>query len=326
MIDPHVHLRDWGQSDKETVRHGLSVAYRAGLDALFEMPNTEPPLTGRKTIDRRLALADQVLGDLDGPMFHGLYAGVTADKDQLAEVVEAWRDLFPRVVGLKMYAGHSTGRMGLVTEAEQSRVYRALSELGYTGVLAVHAEKESLLLTKSNGEPDWDPDSPETHADARPPAAEVASVEDQLTFAAEARFQGTLHIVHISTLRSLASVEQARRDGTIAVRCGLTPHHGLLTREMMRGPEGLLAKMNPPLRQAYDQQGLLAGLLDGRIDWIETDHAPHTVADKIQRYASGIPVLPFYPRFVQRLTSARCPSARCRAGHPRRCSAYGSAP
>ena len=54
MIDPHVHLRDWNQSAKETLRHGLSVAYRAGLDAVFEMPNTDPPLVRREEIVKRI--------------------------------------------------------------------------------------------------------------------------------------------------------------------------------------------------------------------------------------------------------------------------------
>ena len=69
MIDPHVHLRDWNQSGKETLRHGLSVAWRAGLDAVFEMPNTDPPLTTEEAIKRRIADADSVLASLGVPLF-----------------------------------------------------------------------------------------------------------------------------------------------------------------------------------------------------------------------------------------------------------------
>ena len=61
MIDPHVHLRDWNQAAKETLRHGLSVAWRAGLDGVFEMPNTDPPLTTRDAILRRIDDADAAL-------------------------------------------------------------------------------------------------------------------------------------------------------------------------------------------------------------------------------------------------------------------------
>ena len=75
MIDPHVHLRDWSQKAKETLRHGLSVAWRAGLDGVFEMPNTDPPLTTREAILRRIDDADAALASLRIPLFHGLYAG-----------------------------------------------------------------------------------------------------------------------------------------------------------------------------------------------------------------------------------------------------------
>ena len=184
MIDPHVHLRDWGQKAKETLRHGLSVAWRAGLDGVFEMPNTDPPLTTREAILRRIDGADAALASLRIPLFHGLYGGLTAEPRQIEEMVRAWRDLSPRVVGLKMYAGHSTGGMGIVERDVQAVVYRALVELGYTGVLAVHCEKQSLLRPT-----EWAPGRPASHARVRPPAAEVASVDDQRELALAAGFR-----------------------------------------------------------------------------------------------------------------------------------------
>ena len=127
MIDPHVHLRDWNQAHKETLRHGFSVAWRAGLDAVFEMPNTDPPLTSRQSILRRIDDADRALAALRIPLVHCLYAGLTADPGQITEAVEAWRELFPRVAGLKMFAGHSTGNMGIVEKSAQAVVYRRLA-------------------------------------------------------------------------------------------------------------------------------------------------------------------------------------------------------
>jgi dihydroorotase len=301
VIDPHVHLRDWSEAGKETVRHGLEVAGRAGLDAVFEMPNTSPPLTRREVIERRLELASAA--GVDG-ILHGLYAGVTADPVELREVVEAHAALFPRVVGLKLFAGHSTGGMGIVTLEEQRRVYRALVDLGYRGVLSVHAEKEALLRTLADGKPDWDPRRPSTHCAARPPEAEARSVEEQLAVAADEGFCGVLHIAHISTPPALEAVRAARRrGGPFRVSCGITPHHALLAEDDMEGERGILLKMNPPLRPRGMQRAMLGALVAGEIDWIETDHAPHTVADKEERHASGIPVLPFYPRFLRLLRS-----------------------
>src|SRR5512147_3048378 len=142
MIDPHVHLRDWSQAAKETLRHGLTVAYRAGLDAVFEMPNTDPPLVTRDAIRRRIDDADAACRGAGIRIFHGLYAGLTPVPRQIEDAVRAWKELFPRVVGLKMYAGHSTGQMGVVGPGDQALVYRTLAALGFDGVLAVHCEKE----------------------------------------------------------------------------------------------------------------------------------------------------------------------------------------
>ena len=157
------------------------------------MPNTAPPLTRRREIEKRLSLADSAIKDLTISFFHGVYAGVTDEEDQLKEIVTVYRELFPRVVGLKMFAGHSTGRLGLVTEAEQRRVYQTLTGLEYTGVLAVHCEKESCMHPEK-----FDPSRPWTHGTARPAEAEVRSVEDQIAFARDAGFTGLLHICHVS--------------------------------------------------------------------------------------------------------------------------------
>ncbi|MGO9310649.1 MAG: dihydroorotase [Spirochaetia bacterium] len=325
MIDPHVHLRDWGQADKETLRHGLSVAYRAGLDAVFEMPNTDPPLVTREAIQRRIDDADAARSSLGIQIFHGLYAGLTAVPRQIEEAVRAWKELFPRVVGLKLYAGHSTGRMGVVDPREQALVYRTLAALGFTGVLAVHCEKEDLLRPS-----EWDPKRPVSHARARPPAAEVASVHDQKTFARAARFRGTLHVCHISTPWALDLLRGRHEEGTseelpaFRVTCGLTPHHALLDANMMESGEGLLLKVNPPLRPLPFPAAMLQRLMDGDIDWIETDHAPHTRRDKIEGFASGFPGFPFYPRFVRLLSRRGLAPDRIRElTHDAICRAFG---
>jgi len=227
MIDPHVHLRDWEQKSKETLKHGLMVAKRAGLSGVFEMPNTSPPITSIAKIKERIKLADDVGVDI----FHGLYAGVTSDPVQIKEVVKAHKELFPRVVGLKLFAGHSTGNMGLVGEQTQQKVYANLVEDGFTGVLVVHCEKESLMKSSL-----WDPEDPFTHTLVRPPEAEVESVKDQIAFAKEAGFKGNLHIAHISVPESVKIIEKARDDKNIkfTITCGITPHHCVLYDEMMK--------------------------------------------------------------------------------------------
>jgi dihydroorotase len=326
------------------------VAWRAGLDAVFEMPNTDPPLVTRDAILRRLDDAEAARQALGIPIVHGLYAGLTAVPRQVEEVVKAWRELFPRVVGLKLFAGHSTGQMGVVDPREQALVYRTLAALGFTGILAVHCEKESLLRPA-----DWDPSRPVSHARARPPAAEVASVDDQKTFAAAAHFRGTVHVCHISTPWALdllrgrhaaargggqagsaaggevhaagahAGAEPAGAEPTeFRVTCGLTPHHALLDAGMMEQQDGIVLKVNPPLRPLPIPSLMMQRLLDGDIDWIETDHAPHTRKDKMEGHASGFPGLAFLPTFLEMLSERGASDARIQElTHGSICRAFG---
>ena len=308
MIDVHVHLRDGIQAEKETIVHGMHTAALCGITAVFDMPNTAPALTDRTAVMERLKLGEasarQVGNAMGGELFYGVYGGVTDDPTQLEAMVSIAEQNFPLVVGLKMFAGHSTGEMGLVTYARQRSVYESLALLGYTGVLAVHCEKEQLMR------PDlWDPDHPESHCLARPAEAEIASVADQIAAVRDTGFQGALHICHISTAGALDLVRQARQEG-LRITCGATAHHALLDDSVASTPHNL-CRMNPPLRSVEDRDAIFHGLCDGSVDWIESDHAPHTLADKMQG-ASGVPGFAGYALLVCALRQAQVSEAHLR--------------
>ncbi len=292
MIDPHVHCRDWDQGYKETIQHALLVAEKIGLSGIFDMPNTSPPINSRETIEKRLADAAKI----KSKVFYGIYAGLSADKNQIRQVVKAWKELFPKVVGLKMFAGHSVGNLGIVQEEEQKLVYQTLTDEGYEGVLAVHCEKESFLKPKL-----WNPSNPKSHSFARPAESEIESIRDQIIFAQESKFKGVLHIAHVSVPKSIDLIEKARQQKKIRISCGLTPHHCFLNYETVpESKEGLLYKVNPPLRSKDSAKKMLTFLKEGKIDWIETDHAPHTLKEKLEKlFMSGFPGLPFYPHFLK---------------------------
>ncbi len=295
MIDAHVHLRDWGQSEKETLLHGMGAALHSGVDELFDMPNTSPPLTDKASVEKRILDAKRC----NLPVRYHLYAGITGDPKQVEEVVALTREYPEQVIGLKMFAGHSTGNMGLIEGETQRQVYRTLALLGYEGVVALHCEKESFLR------PDLeDPSDYSSHSLARPVEAEVASLADQIQYSEETNFAGHLHICHLSSISSLALVEQAKERGR-RISCAATPHHLLLT-SGDASDHMLYAKMNPPLRNESERKALFEALLAGRIDWVETDHAPHTLADK-EGGASGIPGFSGLLLLVKRLYEAECP-------------------
>lgn len=287
-IDPHVHCRDWKQSNKETIKHALSVAERAGLTAIFDMPNTDPALTTKELAVKRLKIAE----DCNSPVFYGIYLGLTADKAQLKEAVETNNELFPKVVGFKLYAGHSVGSLGIIDEKDQELVYETLAELNYKGLLCVHCEKESLLKPEL-----WNPSNPITHSDARPPQAEIEAVKDQIRFAVKTGFKGSLHITHISVPEAVELVDDAH--DSLNINCGVTPHHILLDNRIMKTEKGILYKVNPPLRSKQSAEKLLGYLKTGKIDYLESDHAPHTLQEKLSPpYMSGLPNIPSMPLCV----------------------------
>ncbi len=287
MVDPHVHLRDWNEKKKETLLHAFRVAGKAGITGLFEMPNTDPPLTHETAILRRIRDADRSLTQAGAALFHGLYAGITADRAQLGEIVRLHSRLFPRVVGFKLFAGHSTGNMGIVSLDNQRMVWNVLTELEYSGVVAIHAETEELLRSEY-----YDPDRPWTYGKSRPPEAEIDSIDRQLSLARAAGFTGSIHFCHVSTPEGV-DIIASMKNLPFNIRSGVTPHHVLLNEHIATHSSVPEWVVNPPLRDENRRAALWQRLCRGDIDWIESDHAPHTWMDK-RNGKAGLPGIPAF--------------------------------
>lgn len=298
-IDSHVHLRDFNQTHKETIKHGLEVARDSGVDAVFDMPNTNPAIMTRELVMERLKLAKEA----NVPeVFYGLYIGLTKDPEQVKRAVDVYREFFPKVVGMKLYAGHSVENLGVTRYEDQATVYSVLSEQGFDGVLVVHAEKESEMYPKI-----WVPQSPRSHCHARPEEAEIESVRDQIKLAQSYDFKGKMHIAHISSPGAVELVLEARAKG-MDISSEICPHHFMYSWRQMDTPKGILWKMNPPLRRPESSDKMLDHLRNGKINWVATDHAPHTLDDKMKNgFQSGIPGLPWWPLFEEFLRSNNFP-------------------
>jgi len=232
FVDPHVHLRDFYQYRKETVQHGLSVAKDSGVVAVFDMPNTDPPIFDELSVRKRLQLAKDA--NIPG-VFYGLYIGLTADPEQVRSAVGIFRT-FPNVIGMKLYAGHSVGNLGVVHPEDQEQVYATLSAEGYEGVLAVHAEKEEKMNSCL-----WTPHTPISHCHARPEEAEIASVADQVAYATKYNFPGKLHIAHISSPKAVDLVVEARANG-LDISSGVCPHHFIYDWSQMNNEHFLISR------------------------------------------------------------------------------------
>jgi len=272
------------------------LARSQGVVAVLDMPNTDPPITGPEKAEERLMTA-RGEGVEDG---YYVYVAATPSEGQLEEAVEAAKRI-RRVAGLKMYTAPMRG-LEAPRREDQLLVYKRLAELGYRGVLAVHAERMDLLR-----EDLWDPLKPWTWGLARPPEAEVASVRDQLALAEETGFAGVLYLVHVSVPESIELVREARESG-VRVVCGVTPHHLMLSLDDMRRPWGAALKVNPPLRERRTVNSLLELVRAGEVDFLETDHAPHSAWEKYgPPYLSGLPCLWIYSRCVEWLLSQSVP-------------------
>ena len=150
-IDPHVHCRDWNEKEKSTIMEVMALARSQGIVAIFDMPNTKPPILTKADVELRLWTAECEKSQ-DG---YYVYIGATAD----AGVMEGWGvcSKNPKVVGIKMFAGKSTGDLSILDLNDQKNVYKTLKQEKYKGVIVVHCEEESL------GKPDlWVPANPAT--------------------------------------------------------------------------------------------------------------------------------------------------------------------
>jgi dihydroorotase len=297
-IDCHVHCRDFEESYKETIGNALRIAEGSKLSAIFDMPNTNPLVTNKETAEERLALAKIT----NSPVFYGTYIGITQNKKQIEQAIETWNEFFPKnpeekygVIGFKMFAGKSIGNLTVSEEKEQFEIYKNLYDLNYKGVLVVHCEKESEINEKL-----WNLKKPISHCIARPKKAEIESIKDQLKFADESKFceKGKLHIAHVSTPESVELINKYKNS--MPLSCGVTPHHLLLNNEIMKLQKGILYKVNPPLRDKLTQESLLEQFINGKIDILESDHAPHNLKEN-KEGISGIPNLSSWPIFIELL-------------------------
>lgn len=140
-IDTHGHFRDEEESGKETIKHALEIAERAGVDVVIDNPNTKRPVVNRERVLRRLEIADSC----NSPVFYATYIGATADPRQIEEAVSLYHEFRPRVSGIKLFTVKSNECLAITKFEDQRIFYRELVKNDYRGPTKVHCEKESLM-------------------------------------------------------------------------------------------------------------------------------------------------------------------------------------
>lgn len=268
LVDVHVHLRDPGFSFKETMRTGTLAAARGGYTAVCAMPNVSPVPDCAEALGVQLQRIRE-----DAVVRVYPYGAITVG--ERGETLSDMAALAPDCVAFS-----DDGRGVQSGERMRSAMLRAKA-LGK--LIAAHCEDNSLLrggyihdgaYARAHGHRGICSES------------EWRQVERDLALARETGC--AYHVCHVSTKESVARIRAAKAEG-VDVTCETAPHYLLLCEDDLQ--EDGRFKMNPPLRTREDQAALIAGLLDGTIDMIATDHAPHTREEKsrgLEHSAMGV--------------------------------------
>ncbi len=259
LIDMHVHLREPGQEHKETVATGVASAVAGGFTAVACMPNTDP-VNDQASITRFII---QRAAEAGLAKVYPIGAVSRGSKgEQLAEIGEL------KAAGC--VAVSDDGR----PVATALLMRRALEYTRMCGIPVIdHCEDPTL---KAEGVAHEGHHASALGLRGIPGEAEEIMVERDITLAGLTK--GRVHIAHLSTRGSLRAVRAGKARG-IDVTCEVTPHHFVLTDEALAGYDTNV-KMNPPLREAADRDELIKGIVDGSVDAIATDHAPHHADEK----------------------------------------------
>ncbi|PZC50839.1 MAG: dihydroorotase [Chloroflexi bacterium] len=278
FIDLHTHLREPGYEDKETISTGVAAAVNGGFTTICAMPNTNPPMDNAVTIEyviQKAALAGKA---------RVLPIGCVTKGSEGKQLAELWEMAQSGAVGFSD-DGKPVADSHLMRQA-----------LAYSSGLALPVIQHSEDLELSQGSPvneGWI--SNRTGLRGWPSVAEESVIARDIALAELTG--GRLHVAHITTSGSVDLIRLAKQRGA-NVTAEVTPHHLTLDERWVlghdqdgpiNGPLGLEAydtftKVNPPLRSREDVEALIAGLNEGVIDVIATDHAPQTVIDKLVTY------------------------------------------
>jgi len=258
FVDVHVHLREPGNEEAETIESGCAAALAGGFTTIVCMPNTTPALDTVEAVEAVTAKA----AALNGPR---VLAAAALTKGRRGEKLADLASLAADGPGV---AAFSDDGAGVEDEALLRKALAACAREGRP--LAEHCEF-TRLSAGATVHPDY------------PPEAETEMIERDIRLGRETGAH--VHFQHLSAARSVELIRVAKASGA-RVTAEVTPHHLTLTCEdAKRG--GANFKMNPPLRSEHDRQALVDGLKEGVIDMIATDHAPHTPLSKARPFADA---------------------------------------
>jgi dihydroorotase len=264
VIDTQVHFREPGLTHKEDLESGSRAAVLGGVTAVFEMPNTDPPTVSAAALADKVKRAHHRM-HCDFAFFIG---GTRENTGDLAEL-----ERLPGCAGVKVFMGSSTGSLLVEDDASVRDILKKICRRA-----SFHSEDEYRLRERRNLRAEGDPCSHPVWRD------ELVALTCTQRLIALARETGRrVHVLHVTTAQELEFLKNHKDVASVEV----TPHHLTLEAPDSYRRLGARAQMNPPVRDAAHRAAIWAGLRDGIVDVLGSDHAPHTIDEKARPYPAS---------------------------------------
>jgi len=264
LIDPHVHLRSEGKSYKEDFYTGTAAAAAGGFTTVLDMPNNLPVTCSSETLKNRIKLAEKrILVNV------GFYSEFPRDLIELPEIVNEG------AIAFKLFLAHQIGGLNIDVDLSLQEALTKVNELDMP--FAVHAEDKNLLLLNEKKLKNSNKNDLKAFLKAHSEEVEYYAIERLLRLNEE--IGAHLHFCHVSTMKGLTLIKNAKETNT-KITCEVTPNHLFLSNNAFDRYGSLLIMMPPP-RSENNVNALLNAIRNGWVDVLGSDHAPHTINEKI---------------------------------------------
>ena len=271
LLDDQVHFREPGLTHKESIETGSRAAVAGGITSFIEMPNTQPQATTIELLEDKFSIAEK-----------SSYANYSFMLGGTNDNLEEIKKIDPKnVAALKLFLGSSTGNMLVDDEKILEQIFKESPVL-----IAAHCEDETTIQKnlKECVERYGDDIPIELHPRIR--SEEACYISSSKAVALAKRTGARLHVFHISTAKELKLFENKKPLKDKKITAEVCIHH-LWFNDQDYAQKGTFIKWNPAIKTEKDQEALLKGLLEDRIDVIATDHAPHTKEEKKNVYTKA---------------------------------------
>lgn len=272
LIDTQVHFREPGLTHKEDILHGSRGAVKGGIVSFFEMPNTNPSTTTKKSIEEKLSIAHKT-----SFCDYAFYLGACAENADHLNTIED----IEGCCGVKIFMGSSTGNLLVESDKVLELAFRSAKKR-----IALHCEDESRLNQRKQ-ELFNEPTTVHMHPVWRDEQTALIATKKAVEMAHKVGKK--IHTLHITTAEEISYLAENKKQ-LVSVEC--TPQHLSLSAPECYDRLKSLAQMNPPIREKRHLEALWQGVKNKTIDIIGSDHAPHTLEEKSQSYPkspSGMP-------------------------------------